>query len=346
MQQIPFDLSPVIEDVCHDFVVSCRLGEPFHRRSDRPLVYMVTRDRFDYYLAEQAARAGSVLLDRAAVTSLTVGASEVEVRTSTGVFRGAALVGADGANSVVARRLGLGRGFHYWVAWESEIDPGEAAHQHWQGLIGIDLGTIGAGGYGWVFPKREHLSVGTGAHERGAREIKGYYAGFAARHGLADAAVLQQRGHRLPLRPPDSPIWSGRALLAGDAAGLVDGFTGEGIYWAVRSGKLAAVAVLELLRGQTGDLASYERRIDAELMPELLTARRWLNLYLWAPTVCYQFLRASDHLWQAFCENVRGERGYQDRVKSVWPLRLLTSLLPVAASGTRGRGQGAHLAQS
>ncbi len=288
------------------------------------------RDRFDHYLAQQAVGAGAVLVDRAPVTSVAVGASAVEVRTERGTFAAEALVGADGANGVVARSLGLATDFHHAVAWENEVAPDAGTLQRWRGLVGVDLGTAGAGGCGWVFPKRDHLSVGGAVHRWDARGIRSLYEGFAARSGLGAATVLRRRGHRLPIRPPDSPIQSGRALLAGDAAGLVDVFTGEGIYWAVRSGRLAAAAVRELLAGRARDLASYERRVDQELMPELLAARRWVNVYLWAPVLCYLLLRHSDGFWRAVCGIIRGERGYQDVSASLGPLGVLVSLLPLA----------------
>lgn len=214
VREIPFDLSPVVEDVCHDFAVTFRQGGRFVRRYHQPLVYMVMRDRFDYYLVQQAVGAGAVLVDRATATSVAVGASSVEVRTERGTFAAKALVGADGANGIVARGLGLAGDFHHAVAWENEVAPDAGTLQRWRGLVGVDLGTAGAGGCGWVFPKGDHLSVGVAAHQWGARGIRSIYDRFAARSGLRAAPVLHRRGHQIPIRPPGSPIQSGRALLA------------------------------------------------------------------------------------------------------------------------------------
>ncbi len=338
IREVPFDLSPVVEDVCNSFAVTFRQAGQFVRSYHRPLVYMVMRDRFDYYLVEQAVGAGAVLVDRAPAIRVAVGPSGVEVRTERGTFAAEALVGADGANGIVARCLGLAGDFHHAPAWENEVVPDAVTLQRWRGLVGVDLGTAGAGGCGWVFPKRDHLSVGVAAHQWRARGIKSLYHRYAERSGLWSAPVLRRRGHRLPVRPAGSPIQSGRVLLAGDAAGLIDAFTGEGIYWAVRSGKLAAGAVRELLAGRAPDLAEYERRVDEELMPELLTARRWVNLYLWAPGLCYLLLRYSDRFWQAVCQIIRGDRGYQDIGASLGPLRVLASLLPVAGGAQLSAG--------
>ncbi len=228
---------------------------------------------------------------------------------------------------------GQGYAFSSWRGSPSPIQGlrrwAHGQDRLWRGLVGVDLGTAGAGGCGWVFPKREHLSVGVAAHQWDARGIRSLYDRFVARRGLSFAPVLRRCGHRLPIRPPGSPIQSGRVLLAGDAAGLVDAFTGEGIYWAVRSGKLAAAAVQELLEGRAQDLSGYERRVDRELMPELLAARQWVNVYLWAPALSYLLLRHSDRFRRAVCQIIRGERGYQDIAPSLGPLGVLTSLLPM-----------------
>lgn len=336
VREILFDLSPVVEDVCHDFEISFRLGEPIRRRYHYPLVYTVDRARLDHYLAESAAKMGAILLDATPAEGIIVNGQGVEVNTGKGSFKADALVGADGVNGMVARGLGLGADFCYGIAWETRMAPGDETRRRWQGVIGLDLGTIRPSGYGWVFPKRDHLSVGVGVQGCNARQIKDYYVRFAGRYGL-NAQAIEGGGQLLLHRPKGSPVQSGRALLAGGAAGLVDAFTGEGIYWAVRSGKLAAAAVLDLLGGRAQDLATYERRVEQELMPDLSSARRWLNVYRWAPALYYLLLRHSDRFWQAVCQVIRGEICYQEIDRALGPLRFLADLLPV--DGGRKIGQ-------
>jgi len=339
LQELPFDLDDLVEDDCHDFLVSLQLGRPFRRRHHQPVVYTVTRARFDAFLTEQAVRAGAVLRDGVPVTGVQLGPGYAEVRTKGDSFKVAALVGADGANGVVGRSLGLRRDFDHMVAWESDVVPSRADLQSWTGLIGIDLGTLRGGGYAWVFPKGDHLSVGAGGCTQVGKDLKGYCDRFMVGLGLGSARVLRRRGHLLPIRPRGSPIQQGRGLLAGDAAGLVDACTGEGICWAVRSAKLAAGAVLDLLAGTARDLAGYETRVDDELMPELLAARRWVNLYLWAPALCSLLIHHSDPFWLTCCMLFRGDLGYQDVARLLGPLRFLPSILPVTIAGPR-RGQG------
>ena len=123
----------------------------------------------------------------------------------------------------------------------------------------LELGTI-PGGYGWVFPKGDHVNVGVGGWERegpGAARPS-LRAMPAARHRRSSVQAI--RGHRLPLRRAGSVAARGRALLVGDAAGLVDPLSGDGMYEAFVSARLASGAVLDLLAGRSASLDGYTHR--------------------------------------------------------------------------------------
>src|SRR5262249_20668375 len=108
----------------------------------------------------------------------------------------------------------------------------------------FDLGTP-PGGYGWIFPKAEHLSVGVGIFTRDAarRRLRDELHGYLQAVGLGEARVRSIRGAPIPVRPRADAA-RGRVLLAGDAAGLADPLTGEGISLAILSGRLAAESLL------------------------------------------------------------------------------------------------------
>jgi flavin-dependent dehydrogenase len=320
----PFD--PVAEREVRGFAISFRLGRRFSRRYAEPLFHGVMRARFDAFLTERAAAAGAEVHDGVTVRAVELGAVEVAVRTDRGVYRGRFLVGADGANSVVRRQLGLAPGVAEEVALEAEL-PADGARAGWADLAGLDLGTL-ASGYGWVFPKAEVLSVGVAAPQRLAAQLKPYYWRHARYHRLeALAERTPLVGHKLPLRRPGAPIVAGPALLVGDAAGLVDAFTGEGIFAAIRSGQLAAAAVRAALAAGRPDLADYEARIDAELMPELLEARRFLRIFNRFPHVFWRLLRDNDRFWRAFCRVLRGEKAYAAIRRKLGPVEPLLDRL-------------------
>ena len=128
---------------------------------------------------------------------------------------------------------------------------------------------------------------------------------------------------------------AGRVSLAGDAAGPVDGSTGEAIYWAVRSVKRAAAPGLDLLRGNTPHLADHERRLDAKLVPGLMEARRSANLHACSPGLFRRLLHDSAFFWQMACRIVTGEATYGDSAAALGQQRFLPAHLSVSVGGTQ-----------
>ena len=99
------------------------------------------------------------------------------------------------------------------------------------------------GGYGWIFPKGDHVNVGVGGWEAEGPRLREHLVALCRAHGVALDDLEEIRGYRLPCREPDSTLARGRALIVGDAAGLVDPLTGDGMYEAFLSGRFAAEAV-------------------------------------------------------------------------------------------------------
>ena len=130
----------------------------------------------------------------------------------------------------------------------------------------IELADI-PGGYGWVFPKADHANVGVGAWQSEGPRIREHLRRMCEAHGLVPEALESLRGHRLPLRRPGTTIAGERALLLGDAAGLIDPVSGDGMYECFVSSRLAADAILDLLAGRASTLEPYEVTLDLALAP-------------------------------------------------------------------------------
>ncbi|MDO8672859.1 MAG: geranylgeranyl reductase family protein [Dehalococcoidia bacterium] len=335
---LPFSIASVVEDTIHRVRFTFKLGDPVELCHPTPLLYMVMRDRFDQFLVEQAREAGTQVREGITVKGISPNGKS-EVITGDGDFTADVVIGADGANGPVARSLGLMADVSHMVAWETEVEPEPAALARCSGTAGLDLGTLPAS-YAWTFPKQGRLSIGVGGQERVAKSLKSYYGDFLARQNLGSYRILTQKGHRLPLRRSGSPIHRGRAALIGDAAGLVDAFTGEGIYWALASGRLAARAALEVLGGRAATMAGYEQMVDIELMPELIYSRRWLNIYLWWPRLCYRLLRDSSRFWDATARILRGEKTYASIERTLGPFSFVAHLLPDGVKGETGGRKG------
>jgi geranylgeranyl reductase family protein len=264
VRQLPVSPEPVVEHEVSRFELRLRYGRRFERGSDRPVVLMTQRRRLDAYLAQQAALAGAEFRPGAKVTGLTAEPDRVSARVDGGAVEAAALVGADGANGITARSLGLAGDIEHGVALEGNVPNGPARAERYRGKAFVELGTV-PGGYGWVFPKGDHVNVGVGGWQSEGPTLREHLQRLCAAHGIGEEDVAELRGHRLPMRRAGTVLARGRVLLVGDAAGLVDPLSGDGMYEAFLSSRLATDAILELLAGRAEHLEAYGRALTAAL---------------------------------------------------------------------------------
>ncbi len=285
LRHAPCSVEPVVEHVVDRFRIRLRYGRSFTRAHSQPLVRMTQRRRLDVHLAEQAAAAGADFRDGVRVTGIRDDGREVVARVGGRPVSAAVLVGADGANGVVARSTGLADGIVNGVALEANVSYDAVDRDALQGTAVIELGVV-PGGYGWVFPKGDHVNVGVGGWGSEGPHLRDHLAGLTAAHGVDPGALRDLRGHRLPMRRPGSAAARGRVLLVGDAAGLVDPLSGDGIYEAFVSAELAAAAILE------SDLDAYGARLAAALDQHASAswaAKRALDR---SPAACYWAVRS------------------------------------------------------
>jgi geranylgeranyl reductase family protein len=328
------DLGPVVERTITSVRLSLRLGAAFDRRYEEPLTYMTQRRRLDAYLVEGATRAGVAFQDGESVRALETNRREVTVRTERGSYAARTVIGADGANGMVGRAAAVRPSVEEAVALEGEVFCPRGVPEVWREVAALDLGGL-AGGYGWVFPKGDHLNVGVGAWNYAAFTLRPKLAALCCRYGFDPGELEGVRGHHLPVRVPGSTIARGPVALVGDAAGLVDPLSGEGIHTAFLSGRLAAEAALGFLAGEAEDLSPYQRAVDRGLQPELTAARKLQELFHFAPPPYVALLRHSERFWRFLCQLMRGERTYLDFLRVIGPLRLAVDFFAAWAQRRR-----------
>ena len=180
------------------------------------------------------------------------------------------VVAADGSASRFGGYVGV-RCDQVDLGLEGEF-PARGLGGRWRGRLLVDWGPV-PGSYGWLFPKGDIVSVGViGDRERGA-DLRAYYRDLVSRLGLAGVPPQVESGHLVRMRAPGSPLRRGNVLVAGDAAGLAEPWTREGISYALRSGRLAGECAAD------DRVADYPRRVEAVLGAEMESARTALAAY-------------------------------------------------------------------
>lgn len=323
---LAFDISPVVESVINGLRFSYKCSHQGTRLGDKPLVYTVMREKFDYFLVEKAQDAGAAVLDEQKVVQVRIETGKATVYTQNHTFTARVIVGADGANSTIARELGLMRGVGLNLGLEAEVYVDGEVLSRWDNLTEIDLGSVPPG-YAWIFPKKNHLSIGVVGPLRSTKRMRTYLNKLLESQNLGNYKVSTLRAGLLPVRKRAMPITAERALLIGDAAGLTDALTGEGIYYAIKSAQLAAPVITGFLQGDIIDFQDYEKAIDIELMPELRITRAFARMSTWSPYLRFRLLKDSDWIWRTLCRIVRGEQTYVGLQATFRPFQFLLNLV-------------------
>ncbi len=266
-------------------------------------LWMVQRSVFDNALAQRAAQAGAELRDGLSIRSLEVESDGVTVRAqSTGskdhsfVARARHIIGADGANGVTAKVANLRQDRPLAIAMEVEQPHrwGEGHPDLRPEVVHLEYGAVQRG-YAWIFPKGDHLNVGAGVfrprrnNPRGDTGLRQQLQG--AIFNYLDLMQVPYEREQLRFHAHPLPIWNGkerlhsrdgRILLAGDAAGLINPFFGDGILHAVKSGLIAADCVANQA------VQDYSQRIHAEFAANFDAALNLARFFYQWPGLCYQ----------------------------------------------------------
>ena len=286
---------------------SARMISPKDNQVDIPIdngfVGMVDRDQFDEWLRERAAASGAVrrvgTFNRITRDDDGVAVIHFEGRPGPGkdaaapaCVRARSIIGADGARSKVASQQVRGAErtkyvfAYHEIVKAPDVKPagydGSRCDVYYRGVLSPDF-------YGWVFPHGDTMSIGTGSADKGF-SLRGAVGLLRQTAGLADATTLRREGAPIPMKP--LPRWdNGRdVVLAGDAAGVVAPASGEGIYYAMYGGRLAADAVAALL--ETGDVRALAQA-RKRFMKAHGTVFRVLGIMQW-------FWYSSDRLRERF----------------------------------------------
>jgi geranylgeranyl reductase family protein len=385
LRLIPERARATVESRVADAHVTSHFRRPFRLRQPEPYLAMVRRIEFDQALVEAAQDAGARFVDGVAVREIIQlgdGATDtaadvtptddrdttddttdardrppasdplVTVRTTAGTVRARVVIGADGTGGRVGRYVGVVPG-GVDLGLEDEIAM-PADDTRWRDTVYLDWGGA-SGSYAWVFPKGESLTVGVIQRKGAPDATRDYLAAWRAHLGLAGAETLHSSGHLTQWRTDSSPLRRGSVLVVGDAAGLLEPWTREGISFALRSGAWAGAAAAAVaatraaatpasardgrLPNVGGDapgapgavgaaadpLAAYEARVIAELGAEQRAGAAILAAFERNRGLVHTLLRTrrGARYFVRFC---RGETSLARFARHRWAMRLVRTL--------------------
>ena len=273
LRELPINVDAVVEARVDEFEFRLNYGPTYRRTSREPLVAMTQRSLLDAHLVEAAVEAGAEFRDGIKVEaieqkpdgSFVLDASDERIRARV-------VIGADGANGKSPEQLGLAGERTLGVALEGNVGFASVDETRYRDRAVLELATL-PGGYGWVFPKSDHVNLGVGGWASTGPHLRTHLERLCHEHGTTLDALESVRGHRLPLRRKGAPLARGHAALVGDAAGLVDPVSGDGMFECFVSARMCCAAVLDLLAGKAHSLVPYADALEARL--GRLSAASW-----------------------------------------------------------------------
>ncbi|MDF3145641.1 geranylgeranyl reductase family protein [Streptomyces sp. T21Q-yed] len=287
---------------------------------------LINRPEFDQQLVEHAQKAGAELRTGVTVQRVEQHGSAVPDRRSVAVvlqggetLLARAVVGADGSASRIGAHVGV-KLDQVDLGLEAEIPVPETVAEDWQGRVLIDWGPI-PGSYGWVFPKGDTLTVGVISARGEGAATKRYLEEFIGRLGLAGFEPSISSGHLTRCRADDSPLSRGRVLVCGDAAGLLEPWTREGISFALRSGRLAGEWAVRIAEAHDAvdtrrQALNYAFAIKAGLGVEMSVGKRLLTVFERRPGLFHATLTGLRPAWKAFMDITRGSTTLAEIVRT------------------------------
>lgn len=310
------DFSSVVKNTVSQVKYTWQFEDPVEiNLKDVTPMWMVNRDEFDNFLIEQAIAKGAEFKANTEVTGINLEGESWKVSTQNGDFEATYIIAADGANGPMANWLGFAPAQKVTAA---NLEIKAEVSERRQSLAYFDFGSL-KNGFMWVFPKTDGYSF-SGAFVRNPKgkpeELKKQLTNFAQKFGL-DLNNSQYTEYPMNLWQEDRSLHTDRALITGEAAGIVDPLIGEGIRPAIFTGMKAAEAVKKALAGDSAALSNYSEVINREWSSDLAKANNVAGLFYKFPKIAYKIGVKRPTAGQTIGKILCGELRYTDIAEKI-----------------------------
>lgn len=314
---IPFDPIEIVEQSCYsvninDFEAKISLLT----KRDKPVVTMTMRSTLDYSLISEAVKKGAELRENYEVKDIKYSENTIEVLNGREEkLFSKFFIAADGVLSIAARKYFGEYPRKYIPALEYEVYVEDDVLNGFGKVCRFDFGIVPKG-YGWVFPKKDHLSIGVLSMRLKEGNLNKYFLNYLETLGIKKIISSERHGFIIPLNYRKTFALS-RILLVGDAAGLIDPITAEGISFAILSGQLAAESIIKENMEPERVSNDYNEQVSKKILPEL-KAGKFLSWFIYS----YRGVRIwivklyGEKLSELMTDVVMGEKKYSSLVKN------------------------------
>jgi len=317
-KNMPFDVASVVEKEFYEvdtYFANTPLKFTTHR--DQPIVSMIMRDAFDNLIVEKAKEKGVVLLQNHKVLDISFGDIQT-IHTSEGDIQAKFIIAGDGALSPVSKMAGWQETRTIIPALEYEVEVPAADFERLSKNVRFDVDVVPLG-YGWCFPKKNHLSIGVGVFIKSKQKIdlKKYYADYLKSLGINETISEEAHGFVIPVSPRTDTFVQKNVFLIGDSAGFADPITAEGISNSILSGVLAAQSIAESKLDSVRAAQLYQEKLESSILPEIRTGVILAKFFYEKKTLRNLFLKKYGQvLANAMTEVFMGERTYPKDYKA------------------------------
>ena len=288
---LSFEITPVVQKAISSADVYDQENKlKFLIKSDSPMVYFVMRADLDNYIVSKALDKGARVYNRTEVKDINIQVDKVRVETANKTFTANYVIAADGATGFSMTHFKLiNQNTMRVPAIESEIKVDERTFNKFRDKARFDFGFI-PHGYGWVFPKKDHLSVGVAFMKKVNQSIQDWFRKYLNLLEIYSDNILdeQKHGYFIPLINGKVNCCDGRVLFAGDNLGFADPLTAEGISFTIESGRFAAKAIIENYNNHKDVIKNYSGSIDniykeikaAKFLSQVVYGPLWLRKFV------------------------------------------------------------------
>lgn len=269
-KNMPFEIDSVIEREFFQ-VDSYFNNSKIHYQSnkEKPIITMIMRDAFDYLIIKKAKEFGVTLLENHKLNAIRFTDDLAILKTSQENISAKFVIAADGVLSSTAKMAGWKEDTRKLIpALEYEVEVSAEDFERLSKNVRFDIDAVPYG-YGWSFPKKNHLSLGVLTTKKGKINLKEYYQTYLQTLGITNVIKEDAHGFQIPIAPRTDGFIKQNVFLIGDAAGFAEPITAEGISNAILSGKYVAEAIIESNLDKDLAKKKYNEKLNMKLLPEL-----------------------------------------------------------------------------